>query len=167
MGLWSPRIHAAILPVWELQLFYSLWPKPGLPGPGLYVTPASAPLWWLQSSMSQTWRDSLSAVKDSWHLYSNRILESSNPSLSPDRRDPWSPRGHAQGHSVTATPVLSATPPWCKRPHVQGSLVGWPHSWRPQEVKGSPSGLLGEVLLWGLGLSTQTKSMEIWLFYYW
>lgn len=30
MILSSLNIHTAILPVWKLRLFYSLWPKPGL-----------------------------------------------------------------------------------------------------------------------------------------
>lgn len=36
------NIHTAILPVWELLLIYSLWPKPGLLISKFYVTPASS-----------------------------------------------------------------------------------------------------------------------------
>lgn len=58
MVLSSPNRHTAILPVWELQLFYSLWPKPGLLIPEFYIALASntslSLLWLHSSTMSQT-----------------------------------------------------------------------------------------------------------------
>lgn len=42
MILSSLNIYTAIPPVWKLQLFYSLWPKPGLLMPKFYITPASS-----------------------------------------------------------------------------------------------------------------------------
>lgn len=67
MVLSSPNRHTAILPVWELLLFYRFRPKPDLLIPELYVTPASntslmATKFYYEPTLSTSCHSSL------WHL---------------------------------------------------------------------------------------------------